>query len=284
MKKRWIAVIIFAVLLGLAAAWSGFNHIYYGRQFDRRVARLKAQGFPVSLDDLEKSYVLPEGAPNAADIYIEAFTHYQEPNETEQEWLPYVGDYELADDNSELPAEVLDAMSSFLNKNKTTLELLDKASNIETCLWPKTRQDCMLFNDHFSQIKDAARLFQLRNLHLVGKKEIENVYLSLNSSIALAESIQTQPFLIDHLVRMAFKSLSIESLDVVFDQTIFNDLQLAFLQSQFAGMQGLSDLHEAFIIDRVCALEFARLPSVNREQQVLTHRRLLRRWSIMLRV
>lgn len=74
MEKHGLILIAVVVLLVL---WVAFCHFYYTTQFKHRVEALGKEGYLVSLDDLEKAYVLPEGIENAADIYIEAFLCYQ---------------------------------------------------------------------------------------------------------------------------------------------------------------------------------------------------------------
>ena len=87
-------------------------------EFDRRVEALAKQGFPVSLDDLDKAYVLPEGVENAADIYIEAFSYYQQATAEENDYLPISGNYIGPDDVPPFPDEVIEAMETHLKTNE----------------------------------------------------------------------------------------------------------------------------------------------------------------------
>ncbi len=135
-KTKKVFSVILAVIVLLVAANLIFR-FYYQFQFNRRVEALAAQGYPVSLADLEKDYVLPEGAANAADIYLEAFSYYQEPNEFEKQFLPIRGDYRWTDDVPPFPQEVINAIESSLKANQKTLELLDQAADMEHCLWPR---------------------------------------------------------------------------------------------------------------------------------------------------
>lgn len=132
MKKRKVFLLGFAAVIVLTLAWALGMRFYYQHKFNQRVAELKAQGFPVSLADLEKAYVLPQGVENAADVYLEAFANYCEPTESEIEWLPISGNYNWSNDVPPFPAEVMNALESYLTRNQKTLDLLDRAAKSNT--------------------------------------------------------------------------------------------------------------------------------------------------------
>ncbi len=261
MKKHLRVLLkISVVIIILLAVWCVSYRVYWQVNFDRRVNALRAEGFPVSLDDLEALHVLPEGEQNAADVYIEAFSHYQGPSETEKPWLPYGGDYILPQGNTELPKEVMEAISTFLERNHKTIELLEQACRFKQCLWPKERDQIWLANERFGEMRDVLYLLQTQILFFSEKRQASQAYESLNTSIALAESIQGQSSLIDHMVQLALKNRVQESLCEVIKRLALNEKQLVLLQSELAEMQGIDDLYEALVVDRICAIEFWQLP------------------------
>jgi len=170
--RFWLIV---GLLLVLPAGLLILYRLSSSSQFDRRVKALAAEGYPVSLDDLEKTYRLPEGVQNAADTYIEAFSYYQPGTVEENEFLPISGSYESPDDVPPFPPEVITAIETHINNNLKTLELLDKAAKIEHCLWPRTREDIFLWNDNTSEIKRKIMLLCERQLYLAHKGQTDKL-------------------------------------------------------------------------------------------------------------
>jgi hypothetical protein len=252
-KKRKKIFFIILVTIGLLVAANLVFRFYYQVQYDRRVQTLAEQGFPVSLADLEESYVLPEGAANAADVYIEAFSHFQQPNEYEKEYLPITGAYRWPEDVPPFPQEVMAALESFLERNQLTLELLDEAAGLEQCVWPRTLSDFYFSNDHLFEIKKLAQLLCEQNLYLAQTGETDELPASFQSLTALSGSLLKQPVLIDYLVSVAVSGLAAQNLEAVLNEVEFTETELKQLQAQFIKMRNTDDLYDTLFNER-CAM------------------------------
>ena len=228
--------------------------------FDRRVAALRAEGFPVSLDDLEKTYALDEGVENAADIYIEAFSYYQEPTEDQMVLLPHLGKYEPQENEPPFPKEVIDAIQTHIQQNRKTLDLLEKAAKIEHCVWPRTRNEYNLSLEQIGQIKYLTSLLCEQNLFLAHIGDSEGLFNSIQTSIALANSFSKPSSLFARLVINVVKSLNSISLEEVMSQITFNEEQMAMLQKQFAEMHKIKGFHDSLVVEQCYKIEFWRLP------------------------
>lgn len=255
MKKFKIVLLCLAAIIALAVTWSLGMRFYYHHKFNERVAELKAQGFPVSLADLEKAYVLPEGVPNAADVYLEAFSHYQEPNEFEKQWLPVSGSYIWPDDVPPFPDEVMKSLESYLARNQKTLLLLDQAAKIEHCLWPRTMHESYFANNHWTDIRRAAQLLCERNLCLAQQDKRKEVFDSFQTAIALSETLLKQPFMIDYLVSVAMRALITENLEKVMQIAAFTPEELLLLQSAFERMASPNGFYETLLVERCCLIK-----------------------------
>ena len=258
MEKHGLILIAVVVLLVL---WVAFCHFYYTTQFKHRVEALGKEGYLVSLDDLEKAYVLLEGIENAADIYIEAFLCYQGPNEFENEYLPIRGNYCRPDDVSSFPPEVMDALASSLKANQKTLKLFGNAVKIEHCSWPRKLAYFYLSNEYLTQIKECVQLLCEHSLYLSQSGEIEKLLESLHATIAISQTLSKQPFLIDHLVSNSLKSIVTQNLEDILNQTDFTESQLSDLQSQFANLYDPDSLSKAFTTEQVGTITFWQLPT-----------------------
>jgi len=231
-------------------------------EFTQRVEALRAQGYPVSLDDLEARYKLPEGVENAADVYIEAFEYYQEPTEAESENLPISGNYYKPDKNPPYPTVCMEAMKSFLTRNQTTLELLDKAARMEHCMLPRTRYEVHIRTDHRVRVLEGAILVNVRNIYLAQCQQTEALSQSLKTSLALTKALALQPFLLDYLTSCSINSGTAYFFEHAIGVTTLDEGQLVALQSDMAQIQEQekSLLYSALINNRVFMIERYQLP------------------------
>jgi hypothetical protein len=153
-RRRWLVWgMVVSILVLLFSPFVIFRAVNRAA-FERKVAELKAAGQPVSMDDLEAAYVLPEGVENAADVYQKAFRAYVEPNEAEQNFLPVCGTFAATDDMPPYPPEVMEAVRLRLEQNAECLELLDRAARMEHCLFPRTRGN-VVSTEALSPLKEA---------------------------------------------------------------------------------------------------------------------------------
>ncbi|MCK4999360.1 MAG: hypothetical protein KAS23_07490 [Anaerohalosphaera sp.] len=235
-------------------------------EFDRRVEALREQGFPVSTEDLEKTYILDEGVENAADVYILAFQYQQKPTANEIPYLPRSGSYRWSEDEPPYPQKVINAFKSHTQRNQTTFDLLEQASQTEHCLWPRTNNNGYISNDYLSEIKRAMELLTERNYYLAQTGDGEELFNSIQTSIALSKTLSKQPFLIDHLVTISLKAMIASCLEDVLPMAEFSELQLLMLQKQFAVLQDTKAYRQALINDRCITIAFWQLPPA--EQQV----------------
>lgn len=250
-KSRWLLwVTILSVLLMLVSPLILYR-CSNRAAFNRRVEKLKADGYPVSLDDLEAAYILPPNQPNAADIYLKAFAAYVEPNKLEQKLLPVRGDYESSEDQPPYPDDVIAAIKFMLDKNQESLDLLDQADRVERCLFPRVRDgNWFQFNESLSGVKKAAMMLVERNLYLAQTGQTGVLFESTQTGIGLTRALSIQPQLIEHLVNLAIKSLVSQSVENSLNLVTFTDEQLNTLQQQFKIMQTSNTYTESLITER----------------------------------
>ncbi len=134
-KKRrshrgwWIAagVVLLAAIL-IALMWLNGHW-----KLRRKIEQLRAKGYPMSIEELDQRRKLPEGTPNAADLYQKAFNAYQEPSKEDQRLLPFGGYADLPETGESLPNPMKEAIERFLDANEKTLELCHQAITIPDC-------------------------------------------------------------------------------------------------------------------------------------------------------
>jgi hypothetical protein len=127
--RGWHVIVgLLAVLVVMFILFRVFGH----SSLERKIAELRAKGYPTSYEELEKYNQLPEGVPNAADIYAKSFDAYRAPFENEKKWLPYLGSAELVTGDPNLP-QMERTIEVFLSRNSEALDLLHQAGQVGQC-------------------------------------------------------------------------------------------------------------------------------------------------------
>lgn len=259
-KHRWLLwltiVSVFVFLLSPVMLFRFRNRAV----FNQRIMDLAAAGYPVSFDDMEARYVLPADVENAADVYQKAFLLYSEPNEMEMELLPVRGRYERQEDQPPYPQEVMEAVKQSLDTNREYLELLDQAARMEHCLFPRTRTEFGFDFEYLSPLKKAAQIITERNLYLAQTGQTDALLNSTRTCIGLAEALNQQPRLIEHLVVIAIRAMIADGLENSLNLTQFSQEQLFELQQSFRQMQENNSCVSSLMNERVDIIEYAALP------------------------
>ena len=122
--RRFKIRYVFFGLLLLLLAWFAVFRISAYSKLNRRLRELSEAGYALSLAELEERYVLPNGVENAADYYLDAFSHYSEPNDEAKELLPWVGRAKKPARTEPVNEAAQQATEAFLAENAETLTLL----------------------------------------------------------------------------------------------------------------------------------------------------------------
>jgi hypothetical protein len=268
-KKKWLVwgmvVSIIVLLFSPVLLFRAVNKA----AFNRKVAELKAAGYPVSLDDLEAAYVLPEGVENAADLYLKAFRAYVEPNEAAVQFLPVCGTLVRTEDMPPFPPEVMEAVRVRLEENAECLELLDRAGRMGYCRFPRTRSISFFGTEALSSLKKVCQLLAERSLYLAQTGQIDAAYESILTEFEIPKSLAVQPMLIDHLVIIAMQGLAVSGLEDSLNLVQFTDAQLAELQQRLRSMQPMRDYAKVLIAERAWTLEMVGMMSDDTSSSVM---------------
>ncbi len=233
-RKRWI------VLGGLVLAAAAIGvFVWWARIGDPR-ARIRAEGYPATLEELNAWYHEPTGR-NAADVYKKAFgglgqmygqMYYKEG--------PYAALPAFGFDSPSLhrlPAtepigESMRAlMEEFLAERAEALELLHEAAEIKECRYPvDLRKSYNALAPHRTKARFCAKLLTLDALVHAQADRPGAAARSVKSSLALARSLRHEPLFLSHLVRITIRAISVDTLRQVLSRTKYADAHLADLQ------------------------------------------------------
>ena len=186
--KIWHGVVALLLLLFVLFRISG------GYKLKKRLQALQNRGHPVTLEDLERSYSLPAGVKNAADVYLAAFSNYKKWDRDAMRGIPIAGRASMPARTEPLDAPTRQHVERFLSDNEQALSLLYEAASIEHCRYPDdlTRVSNRIKYRRYGMGNDvqvAARLFRLEALIASENKDFDKFLASISASLALARSV-----------------------------------------------------------------------------------------------
>ncbi len=242
-KRRWrrIAGVLVILLLALVVF-----RVYGRLALNRQIEKLRAKGYPMTFAELEDYNRLPEGVPNAAEIYVKAFESYQSPTEDEKKLLPNLGSVVMPKELT--TTEMKEAMAAFLERNAKTLVLLNEAGRIEQCRYEYqvTAEQGYIF-PHLQEIRDCAQLLNQFILIQAEKGNSSEAIQAIIDGIQLGESLGTEPFLISYLVRCAIDWSVIGRLQNIVSKTAIDEQQMTQFRTTIQQLKGNLRLDQALI-------------------------------------
>ncbi|MFQ5810534.1 MAG: hypothetical protein ACE5JM_13035, partial [Armatimonadota bacterium] len=230
----------------IAIPWTHFN-IKFGRQIERRLAALKADGLPVTMAD-----VVPEPVPddqNAAVVYDEVFRvwHYWSkptgrPREPTQSPLSEVIKPFTYDDRK----VVLDAQARKMLRSPEARDVLDKlryGSERPYFLFPVNWEDGFgaLF-PHLAECRDACRLIVAHASLLSEEGRVTEALDWLLVSLRMSEQARSDPTLVGQFVAYAMQAIAFDGMRDVLSQAAVSPPVAAEFEQLLRGI----DLDEGF--------------------------------------
>jgi hypothetical protein len=252
--RHWIALVVL-LLVGLVAVF-----VFVRRNaVERRLAALRAAGYPTSFAELAEYHKLPEGTPNAADLYERAFAAFVPPLDDVN--TPQFGRAILPERGAALPEPMAEAVAKLLADNQPCLTLLHQAAGIERCRYDWDYRN-LAAGTPSKDIRDCARLLYLGALFHAQAGDPNRAVGCTRDGLALANSLREEPALIGYLVRVACLSLTLNGLERGLSLTAFTDAQLQELGDALTATAGTLDLTQAMVAEQCLMIEMYRDPSL----------------------
>jgi len=202
----------------------------------KQIEALRNQGYPVTLEELDRWYNIPEGAKNSADIYKSAFSNYVEWDKEALKALPIVGKAKLPERTEAMDDPNHQLVDKFLSDNKKTLKLLHEAAQIEHSRYPidLTKGQVKIMEKPGTPAKwvtdllRSTQLLRLETLSYCGKQDPEKALVSIHANFALAKFINA-PLLFHRLFHNSVRSRTYKSIERVLNRLQLTNEQLLSL-------------------------------------------------------
>ena len=161
---------------------------------------LRAEGFPTTREELNTFYPPVPDEENAALLYRKAYALLPELTETEKQYLPYLGDFELGEPGAPLPRETLDAMAGYVERSREAFDVLKQAAQMPKCRF----LDDIVFprwdREEYPNLHGLSGFVGLRMLCASVKDDFQELEDTSRLFIALLRAIGHDPLVLTHLV------------------------------------------------------------------------------------
>ena len=228
--KLWHGIVALLLLLFVLFRVTG------SLKLKKQIKVLRDQGYPVTLEELDRWYNIPEGAKNAADVYMAAFSNYIEWDKDALREVPVFGKASLPARTQPLDASSRQLVEKFLSDNEKTLTLLYEAASIEHSRYPidLTKGSVELMERPGSpaswveDLRAGTRLLRLETLSHCENQDPNKALKSIRANFALARFIGA-PLLFHRLIHNSVRSQTYKSIERVLNRIQFTDEQLLSL-------------------------------------------------------
>lgn len=250
---------VFLGLLVILLGWFAFFRVSVHNDLSRRVRELRAQGYPMSLKELDDSYRLPDGADNAADFYMTAFSRYVEWDSEAREGLPWIGKGGKRPARTEsLEVSIRELAEQFLAENEEALSLLHEAGGLAHCRYPvDLAEGPDLAMEWLPDVRKSAFLLCLEGLAACERGDPNQAMQSIRATLALGNSANS-PVLVHRLVGVAVQALAYGSVERVLNRMPLTDERLQTLSEWIDTYRDDDGYRNALIGERCFGLSMFR--------------------------
>jgi len=260
-RKRKVFQTLIILLVIIIAGFAVFRLILKSK-LNARLDAISAAGYPATCAELDAWYTIPESAENAADTFIDSFSHYNKwEEEEERKLLPIIGLAQLPLRTEPLTEETKALVTRYIADNQQALELLHKGAAIEHSRYPVDLSKGFEALPGLGYIRYGARLLELEAILHAENGKPEKVVGSIKSTFGLARSLSKEPILISQLVRIACQELAVSTLERAVNRTEFTDEQLADLSRTLVNAEDPCAMIRAFVGERCSGLSIFTMPA-----------------------
>lgn len=263
-RRRKIKIIHILILLSLTAVFAfTLFRLSVRIRFQNRIKAIQDAGLPVTLDEMNELYTIPEGAENAAETFIEAFLCYNEWDKEKRESLPIYGPVELPARRKPLDQEIKELLAQYIADNKQTLEFLHKAAPIEHCRYPvdfSVELGYPMY--HLTDIRNCSILLNLEAILHAENNKSRLAFRSVMTNFGLARSLVKEPTSSSQLIRGVCQRYAASSLERIINRTELTDEQLLEIDKALMAAEDISDIPLALVGERCRGIHVFKNPTL----------------------
>ncbi|HEX7448492.1 MAG TPA: hypothetical protein VF306_13150 [Pirellulales bacterium] len=248
-----------ASLLVLFVAALGVGWLMAKQRVRAELARIRAAGEPVSVEDLDAFYPRPPADRDTTQLWLEAIAALDTPGFVDDaKDLPIVGE---SDEELPPPGEPwphLAAADSLLAKYQKPLEKMHRAAQLGGAARYPTdfSADYPTSLPHLQSLRKGVKLLLLESEARARHDEPSAVAEAIETMLAAGRSIEDEPTLVSQLVRLALDGMARFQLERQLSSVRFSDNDLERISRRLAAIDYPASFHRALLGDRATSMEY----------------------------
>jgi len=199
----------------------------------RMESRIRDQGYPVTLQELDAFYPTPDPSENRAPLLQYAFASIVEPGLQLEKKLPIAGKVNLPRRSERIPEEQVRAMRSYCLQNLDAITAVFESFEYKECRFPidlALGADTWL--DHIGPMHSLARMLAIRGILTTLNGDTQLAANQITGVFKLADSIEKEPAYVSQMARTYMHDHGLNALEQAINRASFSGSQLARIQEQ----------------------------------------------------
>jgi hypothetical protein len=228
---------------------------------DAELARIRAAGEPVTLEDLDQMYAVP--SKNAAEVYGNAFAALSGDSEMA---LSIQG--HLPKNSEALSAPMRKEIEEFLAKNRDALALLHQAAGIAECRYPIDMKEGPLSKmTHWAKIRQCAQLLEIEAIAAADRdRSGQAAAEAVTTLLRLGSSLKNEPIEHSQWIRIYCDQLAFVAVERILNRVQLDESSLTGLLKAFVDAENLDGPTRALLGQRVLAIYLIKMPPDQRQK------------------
>jgi hypothetical protein len=223
-KRVWKVVAACAVVLVVLVVGAVVGLRSSG--LEAEIAKIRASGMPVRVEDLNGWYPAVAKESNAA-LGVLAAAELRDKDLSKNLQLRKRGE--------QVGARQLEEIARYVANSSNVVQTLRVGLRLRESRYPVALTSGAMLNTapnpNLGEIKGLAQLLHYETVHLVVQGRAEAAFAPVRDGFALAGTLRNEPLLISELVRMACAAIALRSLESALPESEFDDAQLRELSS-----------------------------------------------------
>lgn len=274
-RKKWC---IYVLLLFFGAVAFTLFRLHLKSKLNARIEAIRAAGYPVTCDELEAFYTIPEGVENAADTILDATksyfqwslktipdVNYLDPyhpfyTEGDLKVLPHISVVELPTSGEPLTDAMKALITEYVVDNNEALELLHAAAKIEHSRFPFELKYPHKRGFSRYQCDNVSRLLCFDAFVHAENGNSELAVRSVISTFGLARSLSKEPMLESQITLINCDWKALYALKRIVNRIQLTDKQMVKLSKCIAQAEHVRDFSLALIGEQCLKLRLFSEP------------------------
>ncbi|GEM_PF-3483941 len=250
-KKLLISLaVVFAIGIAYLAYFLILEYKVHSKQREIRKA-----GYPASPEELEKWYAEPPAGKNAAPVYEEAFKNFCEnPAGVDTSKLVICGSADLPALEIKIPDEMIETARKYLTANSKAIELVHKASSMDSCRFQVEISDAERSLAYHSKLRQAARILYLQAVISSEEGNLQKAFESAIDSCRLTMSLENEPLPDSFITQMALEHMALDSVERLIARGGLDEKQLSQIGKEVSRFESMKSLERAYAGERALVL------------------------------